>query len=84
MEIWYHGTTSLSFLPLDEVENVFPLSPPVHEFEEAISLNDEEIEDPFKVTLASVIPAHEEKEIFILSHIDGFVKEPLDLVDDHI
>jgi hypothetical protein len=30
--------TSLSFLPLDEVEVVQPYSPPVHEVEEANSL----------------------------------------------
>jgi hypothetical protein len=41
-----HVETSLSFLLLDEGEVVQPFFPPVHDVEEAISLNDEEIEDP--------------------------------------
>jgi hypothetical protein len=41
-----HVEASLSFLPPDEVEVVQPCSPPVHEVEEATSLNDEEFEDP--------------------------------------
>jgi hypothetical protein len=33
---------------------------------------------------ASVLPAHEDKEMVIFSHIDGLMKEPLDMVDEHI
>jgi hypothetical protein len=56
----------------------------VHELEEAISHNDEEIEDPFEASLVFVLPTHEDKEMVIFSHTDGFMKEPLDLVVGHI
>jgi hypothetical protein len=43
-----HVETSLSFLPLDEGEVVHPCFPPVHEVEEANSLNDEELKIQLK------------------------------------
>ena len=79
-----HFETSLSLLPLDEGEVVQPCFPSVHEFDEAISLNDEEIKDLVEAALAFVLPTHEDKEVAIFSHIDGFMKEPLDLVVDHL
>jgi hypothetical protein len=69
---------------LDEVEVVQPCSPPVHEVEEATSLSDEEFEDPVEATPTSTLPAHEDKEMIIFSHVDGLMKEPLDMVDEHI
>jgi hypothetical protein len=79
-----HVETSLSFLPLDEGEVFQPCFPPVHEVEEEISLNDEEIEDPVEAALAPALPAHEDKEMVIFSHTDGHMKETLDMVDEHI
>jgi hypothetical protein len=79
-----HVETSLSLLPLDEGEVVQPCFPPVHEVEKAISLNDEEFEDQVEAALAFVLPAYEDKEIFIFSHADGLMEEPLDMVDEHI
>jgi hypothetical protein len=60
------------------------LLPPVHEVEEANSLNDEEFEDLVEATPTSVLLAHEDKEMVIFSHIYGLMKEPLDMVDEHI
>jgi hypothetical protein len=31
-----------------------------------------------------VLPAHEDKEMVNFSHTDGLMKEPLDVVDEHI
>jgi hypothetical protein len=76
--------TSLSFFPLDEGEVFQPCFPPAHEVEEATSLNDEESEDPVEATLTYVPPAHEDKEMVIFSDTDGLMKEPLDMVDEHI
>jgi hypothetical protein len=44
------------FSRLMKVRFVQPCFPPTHEVEEAISLNDEEIEDPVEAILASVLP----------------------------
>jgi hypothetical protein len=56
----------------------------VHEVEEAISLNDKEIEDPVEPSLAFVLPAQEDKDMVIFSRIVGFIKGPWDLFYDHI
>jgi hypothetical protein len=73
--------TSLFFLPLDVGEVVHPCFPLAHEVEEENSLNDEEYEDPIEAALTY---AHKEKEMAIFNHIDDFMKEPLDSVDEHI
>jgi hypothetical protein len=79
-----HVEASLSLLPPDEVEVVQSCSPPVQEVEEATSLSDEEFEDPVEAAPTSALPAHEDKEMVIFSHVDGLMKEPLDMVDEHI
>jgi hypothetical protein len=79
-----HVETSLYLLPLDEGEVGQPYFPPVHEVEEEINLNDEEIEVPVETTLTSVLPAHEDKNMVIFIHIDRFMKGRLDSVDYHI
>jgi hypothetical protein len=56
-----HIEAPLSFLMLDEGEVVQPCSPPAHDVEEAISLDDEEFEDPVEDVHASTPPAHEDK-----------------------
>jgi len=76
--------TLVTVLPLDEDEVFQPCFPPAHEVEEVISLNDEEFEDPVEAPLAFVLLAHKEKEMFIFSHADSLMKEPLDMVDKHI
>jgi hypothetical protein len=79
-----HVETSLSLLSLDEGEVVQPCFPPVHEIEESISLNDEEIQDPVEAALASILPAHKDKEMVIFSHIGGLMKEIVNMVDENI
>jgi hypothetical protein len=76
-----HVETSFSLLLLDVGEVVHPFFPPVHEVEQANSMNNEESEDTVEASLTST---QEDKEMVIFSHIDGFMKEPLDLVDEHI
>jgi hypothetical protein len=79
-----HVETSLSLLPLDEGEVVQPCFPHVHEVEEAVSLNDEGFGDPVEVIVDFVLPAHEDKEMVIFTHIVGHMKKTLDMVDVHI
>jgi hypothetical protein len=69
-----HVGTLLSFLLLDEGEVFQLFFLPTYEVEEAISLNDEEIDDPVESALASILPAHEDKEMVIFSHTDGHMK----------
>jgi hypothetical protein len=76
-----HVDTSLSFLPLDVGDIVHHFFLHMHEFEDPNSLTNGEFEDLVEDALTS---AHEEKNMVIFSHIDGFMKEPLDLVDEHI
>jgi hypothetical protein len=40
--------------------------------------------DEGKVVQPCSPPAHEDEEMVILSHIDGLMKEPFDMVDEHI
>ena len=68
--------------PPEEDNVVLPCFPPACEFEEEISLSDEEFEYPNEATLAFFLPTHEDKEM--VSHSDGLMKEPLDMVDKHI
>jgi hypothetical protein len=49
-----------------------------------ISLDGEEFEDPVEIAMASILPAHKDKEMVIFNHTDGLMKEPLDMVDNHI
>ena len=54
------------------------------------------VEKPLKTSLSFLMldeveivqpcspPIHEDKETIIFSHVDGFMKEPLDMVDEHI
>jgi hypothetical protein len=76
--------TSLSFLCLGEVEVFQPYSHPVHEVEEENGLNDEEFEDPIEPAPTSILPSHKDKEMVIFNHIDGLMKETLDMGDRHI
>jgi hypothetical protein len=76
-----HVEASLSLLPPDEVDVVQSCSPPVHEVEETTSLDDE-FEDLVEATPTSSLLAHKDKEM--VSHVDGIMKEPLDMVDEHI
>jgi hypothetical protein len=76
-----HVETSLSFLPHDVVDVVQSGSPPVHEVQEATSLGDE-CEELVEDIHASTPPAHEDKDM--ITFVDGLVKEPLDMVDEHI
>jgi hypothetical protein len=68
-------------LPPNVAEVVQPYSPHVHEVEEATSLG-EEFEDPVEDIHASTYPPHKDKEMII--YVDGLMKEPLDMVDEHI
>jgi hypothetical protein len=52
------------------------------EVEETTSLSKQEFEDPLEVTLASALPAYEEKETIIYTNV--LIKEPLHMVDEHI
>jgi hypothetical protein len=63
-------TLIFMFMPKED-DVVLPCFPHACEFEEAISLNDEEFEDPNEVSLAFVL-THEDKEMF--SHVDGLMK----------
>jgi hypothetical protein len=56
----------------------------VHEVEEEISPTGEEIEDQVEAALALALPAHKDKEMVILGHTDGHMKETFDMVDEHI
>jgi hypothetical protein len=71
------------FLP-EEDNAIIPCFPPAHEFEEAISLSDEEFEDPNEASLEYVVPTHEDKEMVIFTHTDSLIKETSDMVNGHI
>jgi hypothetical protein len=75
-----HVEASLSFLVRDVVEGFQLFSPPVHEVE-ATRLS-EEFEDPVEDVHTSTLLAHEYKGMII--YVDGIMKEPLDMVDEHI
>jgi hypothetical protein len=79
-----HIEAPLSCLPLDEGKFVQPFSPPIHDVEEATSLDDEESEGQVETTLASILPTQKEEEMVIFSHTDGIMKEPFDMVDENI
>jgi len=49
-----------------------------------ISLDDGEFEYPIEEIHASTPIAHEDKEMVIFSHTDSLIKEPFNMVDDHI
>jgi hypothetical protein len=66
--------TSLSFIYLDEFEVFHPYSSPVNEVKEENSLNNEEFEGPVEAALASILPAHGDKEMVILSCTNGIMK----------
>jgi hypothetical protein len=68
-------------LPLHVVEVVEPCPPPVHEVQEATSLNDE-FEEVVEDVPSSTTPAHEDKEM--VTFVDGLVTKPLHMVDEHI
>jgi hypothetical protein len=74
-----HVETYLSLLLLDEGEVFEPCSPPAHKVEETRGLN-----DPVEAAPSFAHPGHEEKEMVFFSYTDGLMKEPLDMVDDHI
>jgi hypothetical protein len=42
------------------------------------------VEDLVEVSLSLVLPTHEDKETINSSHVDGLMKKPLDVVDEHI
>jgi hypothetical protein len=63
-----HIEAPLYFLSLDEGEVVQPCSPLAYDVEEAISLDGEEFEDPVETSLASILPAHKDKEMVIFNH----------------
>jgi hypothetical protein len=65
-----HVEESLSFLSPDEVEESTNLS--------------EEFEDHVEATPVSSLPAHGDKHIVIFNHDNALMKEPLDMVDEHI
>jgi hypothetical protein len=68
----------------EENDVLLPYFPHVCEVEEAISLSDEEFEDHVEDAPTSVLHAHKEKEMVIFSHTNGLMKEPLNMVDEHI
>jgi hypothetical protein len=60
--------------PPKEVDVILPCFPPAHEFEEAISLSDEEFEDPNEVIRAFVLITHKDKEMVVFSHTGSLLK----------
>jgi hypothetical protein len=74
---------------LDEDKIVQPYPPPsTHEDEESVDKEDfyevHRVEDPVEVSLHFFLLAHEDKEMVNFSHTNDLMKEPLDVVDEHI
>jgi hypothetical protein len=74
--------TLMSIISLDEDDVVHPFSFPVHEVEEETNLNNEYFEDPVESAPTTFLHAHKEMVNFI--HTDDLMKDPLEMVDDHI
>jgi hypothetical protein len=68
--------------PLDEDDVIHPFSPPVCEVEEAININNEYFEDPVEFAPTTFLLVHKEMVNFI--HTEELMKEPLEVVDEHI
>jgi hypothetical protein len=93
-EIVEEGPTDL--LAQDLVETCHRVNSLCAMITEKYGLNDEEsideedshemhhVEDLVEAAQAFVLPTHEDKEMVSCSHTDGFMKEPLDVVGEHI
>jgi hypothetical protein len=68
-------------LPPHVLEVVQPFYPPVHEVQEATTLNDE-FKESVEDVHASFPPSREDKEM--ITFVDGLLREPLHMFDEHI
>jgi hypothetical protein len=72
--------TCVSILLIDQGEVIWYLPHPTHEYKEYFL----ELHHPVEATPTFFLPTHENKEVVNFSHTDGFMKEPLDVVDENI
>jgi hypothetical protein len=93
-EIIEEGPTD--FLAQDLVETCHRVNSLCAMIAEKYDLNDEEyvdkedshevhhVEDPVESSQAFILPTHEDEEMVSCSHTYGFMKEPLDVIGEHI